>query len=277
MLSDAHVAELARAARRRVGVALDPSKAQMYHLRLTPIARREGLTHPGELIEMGLMRPDDPAWDVMVDALLNAETSFFRDRAPFDVFAQAILPELAHKRGDGDKIRIWSAGCSTGQEAYSLAMLLHEAREEGRCGAFEVIATDISERLLDRARSGAYSQFEAQRGLSIRRLIRHFERAGETWRISDRLRASVRFINHNLLHDAGQLGMFDAIFCRNVLIAFDAETRADVLERLGEAAHNDAPLFLGADEDIAGGMRCFTPSRVHQGVFTRITGRAAAA
>ena len=277
MLSSAHVVELSRAAKKRTGVVLDAAKGALYTMRLTPIARREGLNHPAELIEMGLMRPDHPTWDAMVDAIVNTETSFFRDRTPFQVFTNAILPELVAARGPEAKIRIWSAGCSTGQEAYSLAMLLSEAREEGRCGAYEIIASDFSERLIERARAATFSQFEAQRGLSIRRLIRHFERAGDCWRVSDRLRASVRFVNHNLLDDPGALGMFDAVFCRNVLSTFDAETRADVLERVASALNDGGALFLGADEDIAGAMRSFAPSRAHAGVFTRMPGQRAAA
>ncbi|MBI1252108.1 MAG: methyltransferase [Alphaproteobacteria bacterium] len=268
MLTDAHLGELQRAMTRRTGVVLDAQRAALIEMRLMPIARRSGMTNAAELIAAAQMRPDDPYWDAMCDALLNAETSFFRDRAPFATLIDAVAPAMLRESG-ADSLRIWSAGCGTGQEAFSIAMALHEARDAGRIGDFEIIATDASERLLDRARKGEYTQFEAQRGLSIRRLIQHFERAGDHWRISDRLRARVRFINHNLLTEAPQWGAFDVVFCRNVLSEFSADARADALENIAGAVKPGGALFIGQGETIAGGMRAFAPSRVHHGVFER--------
>jgi chemotaxis protein methyltransferase CheR len=147
-------------------------------------------------------------------------------------------------------VRIWSAACATGQEPFSVAMLVDDMRNEGLNPAVEIVATDLSERLLDKARSGLYTQFEVQRGLPIRRLIAHFEKAGDLWRISDRLRASVKFERHNLLHHPGQLGHFDIVILAHVLTSFDQPTRAAVLERVSDVLSPDGVIILGAGETL---------------------------
>ena len=167
-----------------------------------------------------------------------------------------ILPELFARRS-GERLRVWCAGCGTGQEAYSLAMILEELRDEGAAGA-ELYATDFSERLLGKARSGLYTQFEVQRGLPIRKLIAYFEKAGDLWRISDRLRASVRFHNHNLLDPPGAIGPFDLVLCCNVLSGFDAPTRLATLARLSETMASDGVLILGQSEPLPEGIAGFS-------------------
>jgi chemotaxis protein methyltransferase CheR len=249
MLSEAEFALVAREVKARSGQLLTPEIAGAIETRLQPISRREGFMSVGEMIAAARNRPDGKLWTTITDALAQSETRFFRERAQFETLRAKLIPEALKRRGH-ERIRIWSAGCSTGQEAYSVAMILEELRDGGVNAAAEIIATDFSDRLLDKARAGLYTQFEVQRGLPIKKLIAHFEKAGDLWRISDRLRASVKFENHNLLKHPGELGQFDIIILSHVLGAFDAETKSAVVARAADALALGGAIVLGGGETL---------------------------
>jgi chemotaxis protein methyltransferase CheR len=189
---------------------------------------------------------------MVVEALLNNETYFFRDRGPFDVLQRHALPELAQRRGKTKRLRIWSAGCSTGQEVYSLAMLFAEDPEAWRGWTIDILGTDVSTSCIERARSGAYSQFEVQRGLGINQMIKWFEECPDGWRAVEALRRPVRFQVHNILEQAPHPGGFDIILCRNVLLYLSAEKKMLSFERLAGAMAEDGFLMLGAGETVIG-------------------------
>ena len=268
MLTEAQFALVARQAKRRIGLALGPEALDLVDRRLWPLARREGCVTSGELVSSTQARADDVLWDAIVASLITQDTNFFRDKATFKALAEEVIPEILRARQAHDRLKIWCAGCSSGQEPFSLAIMLEEMRNEGRGAMADILATDLSSRLLDKAASGLYSQFEAQKGLSIHRLIENFERVGEMWRIKDRLRAAVRFEPHNLIDDARAFGPFDLVLCRNVLSGFDNDDRRAALERLAVALAEDGVLVLGQGEDAADVTEAFHASR-GQGVFLR--------
>jgi chemotaxis protein methyltransferase CheR len=267
MLTEAQFTLVARQAKRRIGLALKSDGLDFVDRRLWPLARREGCITSGELVSSTQARADDVLWDAIVASLITPDTSFFRDKPAFKALAEDVILALVRTRGTGARLKAWSAGCASGQEPFSIAIMLEEMKGEGRGAAVDILATDLSSRLLDKAASGLYSQFEVQKGLSIHRLIENFERVGEMWRIKDRLRAAVRFESHNLMSDA-PLGPFDIILCRNVLDGFSADDRRAALERLATALADDGALVLGAGEDAAEITEAFHASR-GDGVFQR--------
>lgn len=257
MLNEAEVALIAREVKTRSGAVLTKDMGGAISIRLQPLARREGFASVPELIGAARIRADGALWNAIADNLAQSDTRFFRDRSQFERLRTQVLPAALAQRGH-ERVRVWSAGCATGQEAYSIAMLVEEMRSEGLNPAIEIVATDLSARLLDKARAGLYTQFEVQRGLPIRKLIAYFEKAGDLWRISDRLRAGVRFEQHNLLKHPGQLGQFDVIMLAHVLASFDHETRLDVLRRAADALKPDGVLILGGGETLPEGCESFT-------------------
>lgn len=263
MLSDAEFALVAREVKARSGAVLAPEISGAAEMRLQPLARREEFASVAELIAAARIRPDGRLWNGIAESLALCDTRFFRDRATFEALRQEIIPAAFARR---DRIRIWSAACATGQEPYSVAMILDELRNEGMGGSAEIVATDFSERLIEKARSGLYTQFEVQRGLPIRKLIAHFEKAGELWRISDRLRAAIRFETHNLLKHPGALGQFDIILLRHVLPAFDIETKAAIVHRAAELLEPGGCILLGAGETPPTGCESLTFAN---GIITR--------
>ncbi|MBI1188963.1 MAG: methyltransferase domain-containing protein [Alphaproteobacteria bacterium] len=268
MLSDAQFALIARQAKRRIGLALKPERLAVIDARLAPLARREGCACAGELIQATQERCDDLLWDAIVDALVDPSTNFFRDRDAWRALRDHGIANILRGRAANARLRIWSAGCATGQEPFSLAILLDELREEGQGATAEIIATDVSARLIDKASAGIFSQFEVQRGLSVRRMIARFERIGDMWRVNDRVRAAVRFDAHNLLHEPAGMGPFDLVLCRNVLSGMDDEDRKATLERLAGSLAEDGMLMLGAEEDAADVTDAF--SRTNEtGLFLR--------
>lgn len=276
MLPEQDFSFIAREAKARSGLVLNADQAYLIETRLGPIARRENLGSVSELAAAARLRRDERLTWQISDALLTNETSFFRDRTPFRTLRDTIIPELQRMRGT-EKIRIWCAACSTGQEPFSIAMMVDEMRAEGRGADIEIIATDISERVLEKARAGLYSQFEVQRGLPIQMLLRHFEKTGEAWRIADRIRAMVRFQRFNLLDDLRPLGKFDVILCRNVLSYFDPATKHAVLEKLAAQMNDQAVLVLGAGETTANVTETFTATGAGRGFHARRTGALQAA
>ena len=232
------------------GLSLRGDKAYFAESRLAGVARREGLASVALLLDRLREGGDEKLARAAAEALAVTDTAFFRDNAAFERLSREVLPALA---GDGAErvVRVWSAGCSTGQEPYSLAMLAEEASPPPR---LEIVATDISERVLEKAHSGLYTQFEVQRGLPIRLLLKHFEKAGEMWAISPRLRAMVRWRRLNLIEDRRSLRQFDLLLCRNVLSHLEPQVRKRVLVQLLACLSSAGYLVLGADEPAPQGF-----------------------
>lgn len=248
---------------------MDSSKQYLVESRVMPIVRRERLSSLDELVLI-LQRKQSPklAKDV-IEAMTINETYFFRDKSPFDQFRNTILPALIASRQKERKLRIWSAAASTGQEAYSLAMILEENAAKMPGWKIEILGTDLSEQVLEKARKGIYSQFEVQRGLPTPMLLRHFTQIGESWQISEAMRSKVTFRPLNLLADFTSLGRFDIIFCRNVLIYFDTTLKADILARMTRILTPDGFLTLGASESLIGIKTDLVPHADQRGVFVR--------
>jgi len=203
----------------------------------------------------------------VVEALLNNETYFFRDRTPFDLLAKGALPKLAQRRQHSKRLSIWSAGCSTGQEAYSLAMLFAEDPVKWAGWTIDIMGSDVSESAVRRAREGMYSQFEVQRGLGINQTIRWFEETDNGWRVIESLRRNVRFQVQNLLEAAPHPGTFDIVLCRNVLLYLNAERRGLVFDRIGNAMAPDGWLMMGAGETVIGQTKKFEADPDARGLY----------
>jgi len=240
------------ALKRRSGLVLSADKQYLVESRLLPVARKAGLANLGALVEA--LRPggNETLMNAVVEAMATNESFFFRDKIPFEHFRSIVMPALMAARRASRTIRIWCAAASTGQEPYSLAMTLKAMEREIAGWRIEILATDLSNEVLEKARAGLYSQFEVQRGLPIQLLIKHFMQVGELWQIAPDIRAMVKFRRLNLLSNFSSLGMFDLIFCRNVLIYFDQETKIGVLENLSRAVASDGYLVLGAAETVVG-------------------------
>ncbi|WP_258724188.1 CheR family methyltransferase [Cellulomonas sp. NS3] len=234
--------------RQRSAIQLDLGKEYLVESRLLPIVRERGLADVDAYVRGLRARPDPAELELVVEALTTNETSWFRDASPFTALTQHVVPELLAARGAGTSLRVWSAACSTGQEAYSIAMALDEAMPGVR---LQITATDISEQVLARGRAGRYTQLEVNRGLPASMLVKHFTRSGTDWEISQRLRSMVTFQRHNLLH-APPAGQFDVVFLRNVLIYFDLATKREVLRRARSVVRPGGYLLLGAAETTLG-------------------------
>lgn len=237
---------------RNSGLALGEGKQYLLESRLTPIARTLGLADIPALIQRLRTGSDTSLVRLVCEAMTTNESLFFRDSTPFKMLQERILPELATKRKSVRRLRIWSAAASTGQEPYSVAILLREMGSLFQGWSVEIVGTDYSRPALERARSGLYNHFEVQRGLPIQLLTRYFTRRGEDWQIMDDLRSSVSFREINLLEPFQQLGRFDLILCRNVLIYFDVATKGTVLSRMSQLLAPDGYLFLGGSETAMG-------------------------
>jgi chemotaxis protein methyltransferase CheR len=203
----------------------------------------------------------------VVEAMTTNETFFFRDKVPFDHFRDSIMPEILKARSARKSIRIWCAAGSTGQEPYSLAMALKEMSAATAGWRIDIIATDLSQEVLEKSKAGIYSQFEVQRGLPIQMLVKYFKQTGEFWQINADIRAMVQHRQLNLLHDFSQLGVFDVIFCRNVLIYFDQETKINIFNRLAKTMEPDGFLVLGAAETVVGLTDVFKPFPDKRGLY----------
>ncbi|MCJ2069212.1 protein-glutamate O-methyltransferase CheR [Methylobacterium sp. J-030] len=253
--------------KQRSGLALTAEKRYLVESRLTPICRRYGLGSLGELIgALKLGRVAAMERDV-VEAMTTNETFFFRDRIPFDLFRDTLLPEALLRNASRRRLRIWCAASSTGQEPYSLAMLLQEAAPRMAGWQVEIVATDLSTEVIEKAKAGIYSHFEVQRGLPVQWLIKYFTQVGEQWQIAQSLRSMVDYRQLNLLHSFATLGQFDIIYCRNVLIYFDAPTKSDVLARLAAQLAPEGALLLGAAETVIGLTDRLAPHPKHRGLY----------
>jgi chemotaxis protein methyltransferase CheR len=242
---------VAEVVRQRSGLILTADKSYLVESRLSPVARKEGFASIEALLEAMRTKRDERLLWAATDALTTNETFFFRDKTPFDMFRDDVLPVLAPAR-PGGTLRVWCAACSTGQEPYSLAMLAEELRVKHPGLKLDIFATDISERVLEKAQAGIYTQFEVQRGLPITHLVKHFDKTDDTWRVKPALKQVIRWRQFNLLDDMRPLGRFDVVFCRNVLIYFDPETKTKVLEKIAGVTADDGFLFLGAAETVMG-------------------------
>ncbi|MEA3080304.1 MAG: chemotaxis protein methyltransferase CheR [Sphingomonadales bacterium] len=251
-LSDSSSRILAGLLEARTGQQLTMSRRWRIETALASLLRERGIATLDELITILVMGKEPSLSQQVVEALLNNETYFFRDRGPFDMLQRHALPELAQRREKSKRLRIWSAGCSTGQEVYSLAMLFAEAPEQWRGWTIDILGTDVSTSCVERARSGIYSQFEIQRGLGINQMIKWFEELPDGWRAVEALRKPVRFQVHNLLEPAPHPGDFDVILCRNVLLYLSPEKKTFAFERIAGAMAEDGWLMLGAGETVIG-------------------------
>jgi chemotaxis protein methyltransferase CheR len=248
------------------GLDLSADKQYLIESRLLPLARKGGLAGLPELVQQ--MKGGSAALIAqVVEAMTTNETFFFRDKVPFEHFRDTIMPEILRTRSGRKSVRIWCAAGSTGQEPYSLAMCLKEMGAALSGWRVEILASDLSQEVLEKSRSGIYSQFEVQRGLPIQLLVKYFKQIGELWQINADIRAMVQHRQLNLLHDFSQLGQFDVIFCRNVLIYFDQDTKTGIFGRLARTIEADGFLVLGAAETVVGLTEAFKPVADRRGLY----------
>lgn len=258
---------LARFLKERSGLAIGEEKRYLVESRLGPVARKAGLDTLDALVAQLTRAADLGLAQAVVEAMTTNETYFFRDTGPFAQFTDVMLPQLLAARSAGRRLRIWCAACSTGQEPFSLAMLLEDRAAELAGWRIEIVATDLSAEVVERARTGLFSQFEVQRGLPIKSLVKHFAQEGDRWRVSQAIRSRVAFRTLNLLRDFTSLGRFDVVFCRNVLIYFDEAVKTDVLSRISRQTASDGFLALGAAETVVGLNVPFRPHQAQRGLF----------
>ncbi len=249
------------------GLTLTPDKSYLLDSRLTPVARKWNFANL-EVMTMNLRGVPSPELvkDV-VEAMTTNETSFYRDSKPFDQFRDIVIPHLLKARNK--RARIWCAASSTGQEPYSLSMLIKENSAKLSGWNFEIVATDIDTGVLELARKGEYSQFEVQRGLPIQMLMKYFEQKEDRWVLKNEIRSMVQYKYFNLLDNMAALGKFDIIFCRNVLIYFDRETKAKVLANMANLLPDDGFLFLGGAETVLGITDVFKPLDNTRGIYVK--------
>lgn len=268
MVSDASGRILAGLLEAETGQQLTMSRRWRIETALASLMREQGLPDLDQLVSRLVAGREPALRAAVIDALLNNETYFFRDRAPFDLLLGEPLARLEQARGREKRLSIWSAGCSTGQEAYSLAMTFAEQALRWHGWRIEIVGTDISAGAIAKARSGVYSQFEVQRGLPVRQMLSWFdeERASE-WRIAEPLRRAVRFEQRSLTEPPPRPGRFDIILCRNVLLYFSGDMRRTVFQRLAEAAAPDGVLMLGAGETVIGQTDRFRSDPDNRGLY----------
>jgi chemotaxis protein methyltransferase CheR len=258
---------LRKLVKERSGLVLSADKQYLVESRLLPVARKCGLSGLSEVVQK-LKGPTGQKLAIeVVEAMMTNESFFFRDKIPFEHFRDTIVPTLMAARAHQRRIRIWCAAASTGQEPYSLAMCLKEMAPKVAGWRFDIVATDLSTEVLEKAKTGIYSQFEVQRGLPIQLLIKYFTQIGESWQIAPDIRAMVQFRPFNLLHDFAGLGMFDVVFCRNVLIYFDQPTKISMLNRIARTVERDGYLVLGAAETVVGLTDSFKPLADRRGLY----------
>ena len=251
----------------RSGLVLSNDKQYLIESRLMPICRKNGMASISELVQKLKMPGQGPLASAVTEAMTTNESFFFRDKTPFDHFKEHMLPALLKARATKRHIRIWCAAASTGQEPYSLAMILKEMGPAIAGWRFEIIGTDLSGEVLERAKAGVYTQFEVQRGLPIQMLLKYFQQNGDQWTISQEIRSMVHYRTLNLLNDFSALGQFDIVYCRNVLIYFDQPTKVDVLNRTAKLLAPDGYLLLGAAETVVGLTEAFKPVTERRGLY----------
>lgn len=244
---------LSQLLKKRSGLALTPDKVYLLESRLTPIARSQNCADLAAFVTQLRQAPNEKVIVEIVDAMTTNESMFFRDQKPFDQLRQFILPRFRAAQGAAARMRIWSSACSNGQEPYSVAMCLQEESPKYPGLNYQIMATDISPRVLEKAQQGIYTQFEIQRGLPIMLMLKYFKQLPDnTWQANDLLRSMVTYKYANLLDTFSGLGTFDLILCRNVLIYFDEPTKKDILERMASILTPGGILMLGSTESTMG-------------------------
>ena len=251
----------------RSGLVLTPDKVYLLESRLMPVARKRGIKGLAELIALMRTRPDERLAAEMTEAMTTNESFFFRDTKPFDQLRDIVLPHILRARAARRRLRIWCAAASSGQEPYSICMVLKELGAKVAGWKIDIVGTDLSNEILEKARNGLYTQFEVQRGLPVQLLVKYFEKKDDMWQISSELRHMVQYRTFNLLHDMRSLGQFDIVFCRNVLIYFDQPTKADVLARIAAQMPDDGFLHLGGAETVLGISEKFRSLGAQRGIY----------
>lgn len=241
------------------GLVLTDDKQYLIESRLAPVAKKLKFPTMEALVSEWRRTQDKTIQNHIVEAMTINESFFFRDKTPFDNFENVILPSLQESKKTQKHIRIWSAAASTGQEAYSLAMIMKEHAADLDGWRIEIIGTDLSSEALEKAKSGLYSQFEVQRGMPVKYLVKNFKQVGSMWQIDSNMRSKVQFRQFNLMNSFSILGRFDVIFCRNVLIYFDKDTKKDILQRMEKQTTSECFLTLGASETLVGLNEGFKP------------------
>jgi chemotaxis protein methyltransferase CheR len=268
---------LRKLVKERSGLVLSADKQYLVESRLLPVARRAGLASLSDLVQQLKGANAQALATEVVEAMMTNESFFFRDKLPFEHFRDTVIPTLVAARAAQRRIRIWCAAASTGQEPYSLAMSLKEMAPLVAGWRIDILATDLSNEVLEKAKAGIYSQFEVQRGLPIQLLIKYFTQIGETWQIAPEIRSMVQFRSFNLLNEFAGMGMFDIVFCRNVLIYFDQQTKIGILDRMARVVERDGYLVLGAAETVVGLTDSFKPVTDRRGLYAPHFGARAAA
>jgi chemotaxis protein methyltransferase CheR len=257
----------------RSGLDLSADKQYLVESRLVPLARRVGMAGISELVQKAKTGSAETLIGEVVEAMTTNETFFFRDKIPFEHLRDTMLPALLQARAARRALRIWCAASSTGQEPYSIAMLLKEMGAALSGWRVEIVATDLSQGVLEKSRAALFSQFEVQRGLPIQLLVKYFAQVGEMWQLNADVRAMVSHRQLNLLQDFSHLGSFDVIFCRNVLIYFDQDTKIGIFERLARVVEPDGFMVLGAAESVVGISDAFKAHPDRRGLYQPNTAR----
>jgi len=258
----------------RSGLDLSADKQYLVESRLAPLARKSGVPGIPELV-LKMKGGAEALTSEVVEAMTTNETFFFRDKLPFEHLKEAVIPALVQARAARRSLRIWCAASSTGQEPYSIAMCLKEAGPKLSGWRTEIVATDLSLAVLEKSKAGIFSQFEVQRGLPIQMLVKYFTQNGELWQLNAEIRSMVQHRQLNLLQDFSHLGSFDVIFCRNVLIYFDQDTKTGIFDRLARMLEPDGVLALGAAESVVGITNAFRPYPERRGLYRPNIGHAA--
>ena len=259
---------LAGILKQRSGLALSDDKAYLIESRLLPIARSQNLQDIPQLCNLLRTRPNEALLTEITEAMTTNESSFYRDIKPYESLRNIVLPMLMARPLIQKTLRIWSAACSTGQEPYTISMCLKEDAAKLAGWNFEIVASDLAKKVVDKAKEGIYSQFEAQRGLPIQILMKYFTSLPDTsWQIKDIIRSTVQFKLQNLLTDYGLLGKFDIVFCRNVLIYFDEPTKAQITEKMARSITKDGVLIIGATESLIDPKGLFVAMENFRGAY----------
>jgi chemotaxis protein methyltransferase CheR len=257
---------IARVVRERSGLVLTRDKGYLIENRLQPLVRQNNLKTVDNLVR-GLRAGDGALYNAVVDAMLAKDTAFFRDWKPFEHLMRTTLPHIATTRGAKRTFRILSAGASTGQEPYSVAMAIRDLAERFTGWRVEIVGIDISQSAIAAAQVGMYSQFDVQRGLPVRKLLQYFTKEEESWRLNSGITNMVKFQHWNLLDDLYPLGRFDIVLCRNVMVYFGQQTKFEVCQKLMRLLVEDGTLYLGLDETVTGVTGSFRPVDAHLGIY----------
>ena len=253
--------------KQRSGLILTPEKTYLLESRLLPVTRKWNVKSLEELVQAVRAKREEALLADITEAMTTNESFFFRDQKPFTCFQKTLLPQFLQSRAAKKQIRVWSAASSSGQEAYSVAMICAEEAAKLQGWKVDIVGTDLSREMVARSKTGIYSQFEVQRGLPITHLVKHFTQTADKWQIKDNLRQMVQFREGNLLQDFGAIGIFDVVFCRNVLIYFDPPTKTKVLEGISKVMAPDGYLFLGSAETVLGLTTRFKPVPGEHGLY----------